>query len=74
MGWCSGAEIADDLWKMVEKHIAPSKRQQLARDWVDFFESHDCDCMMETDVGNVAGKIEDKDGGMQWAWDSKMST
>lgn len=61
MGWCSGAEVADDVWEVVKEHIPKEKRQKVAKALVDVFESHDCDCMEDTKVGNASGAFESHD-------------
>ncbi len=62
MGWCSGADLADELWKTVVKFIPKDKRQDVAREWVDAFEGLDADTVRrETIVGETAYPSEDED-------------
>jgi hypothetical protein len=69
MGWCSGGELADQLWITVRNKLKPTDRVLIARAWVDIFESEDCDVMLETVVGDDAG-IEngDDDRGSYFSW------
>lgn len=71
MSWMSGADIADDLWKTVVKEIPENRRQEVAREWVQYFVNRGCDSMMGTIVGEVAGTIhpENEDEGTKWAWE-----
>lgn len=70
MSWISGADIADDIWKMIVKRLPQGQRQTVARDFVEYFENRGCDSMMGTAVGEVAGTIppEDEDSSTCWAW------
>lgn len=61
MGWASGSELADDLWRVTEKLIPKEKRKGLAKQWVKAFQSMDCDTMHETEVGELAGLNEGED-------------
>jgi len=47
MGWASGSAIAETVWDAVRKHIPKDKRQKVAREIVEVFESEDCDTMDE---------------------------
>jgi len=52
MGWASGAEIAEDVWSVVEGFLegleSPEEAKgQVALGLVKIFESHDCDTMEE---------------------------
>lgn len=47
MGWASGSAIAESVWDSVRKHIPKDKRQKVAREIVEVFESEDCDTMDE---------------------------
>ncbi len=44
MGWCSGSYLADDVWKIVKKHIPKSEQQKVAKKIVELFNEHDADC------------------------------
>ena len=47
MGWCGGASIAESVWELVRKHIPKNKREKIAGEIVDIFESEDADTMYE---------------------------
>ena len=49
MGWCSGSEIAEDVWTVVRRFIPTGSRQQVARKIVDIFENNDADTMEEAE-------------------------
>lgn len=49
MGWASGSAIAESVWDSVRKYIPKAKRQKVAREIVDVFESEDCDTMYEAE-------------------------
>lgn len=66
MGWGSGAELADNLWRDIQHYIPHNKRQDVARSFVYHFENQDCDTMHETIVGEVAGIEYNKEEGSHW--------
>jgi len=70
MGWGSGAEIADAVWDQIRPYIRDSIMQkEAAQRIVEIFESHDCDTMFETEVGQVAGIKYDAEGCVTgWEW------
>jgi hypothetical protein len=68
MGWASGSDLADALWASVEKYLPKTKRQLIAQDWVLMFEVRDCDTMLETRVGEVAGIKTDDEQGSHFPW------
>ena len=44
MGWCSGSEIAEQLWKKVEKYIPKDLKYEVAKTIYDVFCDQDADC------------------------------
>lgn len=66
MGWGSGANLADKLWKDIYKYIPADRRQDAARTFVYHFENYDCDQMLETEVGQVAGIECNEEQGSHW--------
>ncbi len=44
MGWCSGSQLAEELWEEIKKHIPKKKRQKLAKKIYDMFCDLDADC------------------------------
>ena len=51
MGWCGGAQIAEDVWSLIRPHIPAEKRRTVAGKIVDIFEDEDADT--HYDLGNV---------------------
>ena len=49
MGWCGGAQIAEDVWSLIRPHIPIEKRQSIAGKIVDIFEDEDADTMYESE-------------------------
>lgn len=48
MGWASGSELAEEIWKMMRPLTMPGKeRKKCAKKLVDLFEDMDCDTMYE---------------------------
>lgn len=45
MGWASGADLAEEVWKAVRKRMPKEHRQEVARKIVDAFENHDADTL-----------------------------
>lgn len=68
MGWNSGGDLADELWDTIEHLLPKNKRTKIARQWVEILEGHDCDIMLETEVGEAAGINNDEDRGSYFPW------
>jgi hypothetical protein len=68
MGWNSGAEIADRVWRVVRRRIPKRQREEVARAIVEIFEGEDCDTMLETEVGEAAGIVHEEGRGSRFAW------
>jgi hypothetical protein len=43
MGWASGSELADQVWRQVRKHVPENKRKAVAQKIIRLFEHHDAD-------------------------------
>ena len=64
MGWCSGSEIAQDVWALVRKFIPDKKREKIARKLIDIFEDRDADTMDEAvQLCKDARRVYDEDLG-----------
>lgn len=50
MGWCSGGELADDVWDIILPHLSEEAKPLVAQQLIDVFEGKDCDVMQETQV------------------------
>lgn len=50
MGWASGSELAEDLWRAVRLSIPVAKRKKLARTFINYFEGYDCDTIQEAET------------------------
>jgi hypothetical protein len=48
MGWCSGSNLAEDLWKEIREFIPPIKRKDVAKKIYDLFCNMDADCFDES--------------------------
>lgn len=62
MGWASGGDLADDVWKAIEPLRAlasPEVLEQVARDLVEAFEDQDCDTLEECQglLGHIANRM-----------------
>lgn len=44
MGWCSGSEIAEDLWRKIRKYIPEEMKYECAKAIYDVFCDNDADC------------------------------
>lgn len=72
MGWGSGAELADKLWRSIYDRLPDCYKKEIAREWVHIFEQEDCDQMLETIVGEAAGIECNEQQGSHWgAWYNK---
>jgi hypothetical protein len=49
MGWASGSYLAEDIWNLVREYIPDKDRVQVARRFVELFQSFDCDTLQECD-------------------------
>jgi hypothetical protein len=47
MGWASGADLAEEVWKAVEGHIPPEKVREVAEKIAAVFRKRDCDTLQE---------------------------
>ena len=52
MGWCTGSQIAEELWAKIKQYVPPDKQQELAKYVVDHFSAYDADCW-EYDEGGL---------------------
>ncbi len=60
MSWIGGASLANGVWEIVRKHISKSKRQEVAEELFELFESHDCE-IDETLIHETAYPENDDD-------------
>lgn len=44
MGWCSGSQLANEVWDEVKAFIPDEKQKDVAKEIVDIFSNHDADC------------------------------
>jgi hypothetical protein len=56
MGWCSGTELAIDVWNLVRKYIPSKDKKKIAFKIYDLFCDYDADCwdgdsQLEKDAG-----------------------
>jgi len=58
MGWASGSDLAEEIWKIVGKHIPEKKHQKVAEKLLKAFENMDCDTMQEVSgpIGDAANR------------------
>lgn len=59
MGWCSGGELADEMFGIfypLMENLPPQAQAGFAQAVIDAFESMDCDVMQETEWWNLAKK------------------
>ena len=62
MGWCSGTDMAIELWDDIKEHVVKDKKQEVAKKIYDKFCDHDADAWDGTsDLEKDAG-IEYDDG------------
>jgi putative lipoic acid-binding regulatory protein len=54
MGWASGSELADDVWKVVKKYIPKDKKKEVAIKIVDLFQDYDADAWENDGIAKVA--------------------
>jgi hypothetical protein len=47
MGWASGSDLCEDLYRDVKRFVAKEDFQEVARIFIEHFESHDCDTLCE---------------------------
>lgn len=48
MGWASGGELADQMIKIISKHVPDDKvRRKIYKKMINAFEEMDCDTLME---------------------------
>lgn len=45
MGWASGSQLANEIWRAVRKYIPVSNRRKVATELVNAFENEDCDTL-----------------------------
>lgn len=62
MGWASGGDLAEEVWRVVAPHLPESRVLDVAEGLVRAFEDHDCDVLSE-----VAGPIGDAAHRMSFA-------
>ena len=43
MGWCSGSELAEEVWVLVKKYIDPKDYKHVSHCMLSLFENHDAD-------------------------------
>ena len=49
MGWCSGSELASEVWDLFVDYVPADKKEVVAHKLVRMFEEMDCDTMYECD-------------------------
>jgi hypothetical protein len=49
MGWASGSQLAEDVWRVVRPLISVKKRKKAAASIISLFEDHDCDTLYEAE-------------------------
>lgn len=49
MGWCSGSELAQNVWELVREFIPAAERKRVAKNFIECFEDFDCDTMQEAE-------------------------
>ena len=62
MGWSSGSEVAEGVWKAIEPLLegaSEEKVEQVARELAELFRDHDCDTLHEVEgpLGDAACRI-----------------
>lgn len=63
MGWASGADFAEDMWKIVRPNLLQKELRDTAYKLVKLFREHDCDNIMEAKLLYAdAGYYRDADG------------
>lgn len=50
MGWASGSEIAENVWRVVRKYVPQEKRERVSNEIIDIFENEDADTMSEAET------------------------
>ena len=50
MGWGSGSELAESVWKAVRAFVPVEERRKVAVSIVRAFEDHDCDTLDEAET------------------------
>ena len=51
MGWASGSELLDDIWKALIKYIPEGiSTVNAGKELIEIFENYDCDTTYETEV------------------------
>lgn len=43
MGWCTGTEIAEEVWKRIKPHVPIKKHKEVTKALVDVFSEYDAD-------------------------------
>lgn len=49
MGWCSGTTFFDKGLELFYKFVPQTERERVLREWYEYFESMDADCLDESD-------------------------
>ena len=63
MGWSRGAELAQDIWEILEPSLGPDANQtRLALEVIDAFEQYDCDSMYECEFVRELLKYDEESG------------
>lgn len=47
MGWCSGSEIAQELWEEIKDELTAKQKKIIKAKIIKVFENNDCDTMEE---------------------------
>lgn len=64
MGWASGADLADEVWKAVAPHIPPAEAWAVAMKIAAAFRARDCDTLSE--IGGPIGWADEHAKFMRW--------
>jgi len=64
MGWASGSEVLEEVWRLVGRKIAKMHRKRVARALIEIFEMRDCDTVDECEaLCKAAGRKYDEESG-----------
>lgn len=57
MGWCSGSEIAENVYSKIRKFIPENNRAEIAKYIYEEFCTYDADCWEFSDLTRDAGEV-----------------
>lgn len=62
MGWATGSEIAEEVWKVVKDAVPSQNRQYVADKLLEIFENHDADAFdSDMEIVKDAGRNFDEE-------------